>query len=90
MERQDTAVRKAVREAVVKTAEEISVLSEKGKEAGGRALDTAKEAFEGFKEGIQLIRKGHKDGPMEILKKRYAGGDITKEEFDRMKKDLEH
>ena len=26
--------------------------------------------------------------PMEILKKRYARGEITKEEFDQMKKDI--
>jgi putative membrane protein len=27
--------------------------------------------------------------PMEILKRRYAKGEITKEEFDRMKKEIE-
>ncbi|MGD0022264.1 MAG: SHOCT domain-containing protein [Smithellaceae bacterium] len=27
--------------------------------------------------------------PLDILRKRYAKGDITKEEFDRMKKELE-
>jgi putative membrane protein len=27
--------------------------------------------------------------PMDILKKRYAGGDITKKEFDKIKKDLQ-
>jgi putative membrane protein len=27
--------------------------------------------------------------PLDIIKKRYAHGEITKEEFDRMKKELE-
>ena len=29
------------------------------------------------------------EGPLEILKRRYAKGEITKDEFERMKKDLE-
>lgn len=35
------------------------------------------------------ILGGTTDTPLDILKKRYAKGDITKEEFDRMKKELE-
>lgn len=30
-----------------------------------------------------------RETPLEILKKRYARGDITKEEFEQMKRDLE-
>lgn len=30
-----------------------------------------------------------RETPLEILKKRYARGEITKEDYDRMKKDLQ-
>ena len=30
-----------------------------------------------------------KESPMEILKRRYAAGEISKEEFDELKKDIE-
>jgi len=30
-----------------------------------------------------------KESPSEILKKRYAKGEISKEEFDKLKKDIE-
>ena len=29
------------------------------------------------------------ESPLDILKRRYAGGEITREEYERMKKDLE-
>ncbi len=38
------------------------------------------------------LREGKTGGtetPLDILKKRYARGEITKEDFDRMKRDLE-
>lgn len=33
--------------------------------------------------------KGREDDPLTILKKRYARGEISKEEFERLKKDIE-
>lgn len=35
-----------------------------------------------------LFEKGEEGSPIEILKKRYARGDISKEEYEEMKKDL--
>ena len=41
--------------------------------------------------GLALVRKGgarEKETAAEILKKRYARGEISREEFTRMKKEL--
>ena len=38
---------------------------------------------------LQKGKAGSTETPLEILKKRYARGEVTKEAFDRMKRDLE-
>ena len=37
----------------------------------------------------ETLDDSDRESPMDILKKRYAKGDITKEEFDRLKRDIE-
>ncbi|MEQ8360176.1 MAG: SHOCT domain-containing protein [Cytophagales bacterium] len=39
--------------------------------------------------GSKINRKRGKDSPLEILKRRYASGDISTEEFEERKKVLE-
>ena len=34
--------------------------------------------------------KAHNETPLDILKKRYARGEITKEEYEKMRRDLEN
>lgn len=40
-------------------------------------------------QGSSSAGPGTKESAMDILRKRYAGGQISKEEFEAMKKDLE-
>jgi putative membrane protein len=37
---------------------------------------------------VKKIGSGEKETAEDILKKRYAGGEISKEEFERLKKDI--
>jgi|GEM_PF-6041626 hypothetical protein len=84
MQNQESSVRKAVKETVIKTVEKIDSLKEKSKpfadeirqdlsEAGrqavklsGQAVDaavvTARDAVQGFREGIDEVRKKGKTG----------------------------
>lgn len=41
------------------------------------------------KKGGNLFGSGKEENSLDILDKRYANGDITKEEFESMKKDLQ-
>ncbi len=39
--------------------------------------------------GDKWMKKGGEESSLEILKKRYARGDITREEYNKIKKELE-
>jgi putative membrane protein len=45
--------------------------------------------FSGTSGGSSESRPTPPDTPLEIVRKRYARGEITKEEFEQMKKDLQ-
>jgi len=37
----------------------------------------------------KFMMRQHPESPLDIIKKRYAKGEITREQFEQMKKDLE-
>jgi len=39
--------------------------------------------------GVQIKGSSNDETPLQILKKRYARGEISKEEYERIKRDLE-
>lgn len=39
--------------------------------------------------GDKWMKKGSEESPLEILKKRYARGEITREEYNKIRKELE-
>ncbi len=41
------------------------------------------------REAKSKTKRVSSEAPLDILKKRYAGGEISKDEFEKMKKDLE-
>ncbi len=39
--------------------------------------------------GIRVFRGGHSPSPLDVIKMRYAKGEITKEQYEEMRKELE-
>jgi hypothetical protein len=71
-----------------KTVEVGKDVGEKGLEVG---LKAGQKSVELGKKGINKVKDAvtDKDDPFEILKIRYAKGEITKTEYEEMKKTLE-